>query len=210
MKTITAIIISLTLSANCIAQTKAITDLGEEVILFEDGSWEYASDYNQAEESIYENKRKFTKNVKSTFLLKSKKTSVGVWLNPKKWSFTKSENNPDAEYDFELKGEDAYGMLITERIEIPLITLKNIALENAKSVSPDMQIVHEEYRFVNNSRILMMQMEGTIEGISISYYGYYFSNRDGTNQLMTYTTQNLFNAYRRDFDELLNGMVELE
>jgi len=101
-------------------------------------------------------------------------------------------------------------MLITERIEIPLITLKNIALENAKSVSPDMQIVHEEYRFVNNSRILMMQMEGTIEGISISYYGYYFSNRDGTNQLMTYTTQNLFNAYRRDFDELLNGMVELE
>ena len=56
----------------------------------------------------------------------------------------------------------------------------------------------------------MMQMEGTIEGMSITYYGYYFSNRNGTNQLMTVTSQNLFNAYRRDFDDLLNGMVELE
>ena len=210
MKIITTLIISLILSTNCIAQTRAISDLGEEVILFEDGSWKYDSDYKQTKEYIYESKRKFTKSVKSTFLLKSKVTSVGIWLNPKKWGFTKSENNPDAEYEFELKGQDAYGMLITERIEIPLKNLKNLALENAKSVAPDIHIVKEEYRSVNNIKILMMQMDGTLEGISIRYYGYYFSNSNGTAQLLTYTSQNLFEIYKNDINDLLNGMVELE
>ena len=210
MKTITTLIISLILSTKCIAQIKGITELGEEVILFKNGSWEYASDYNQSKESSYENRRKFTKDFKSTFLLKSKKSSSGVWLNPKKWSFSKAKSNPEAEYEFKLKGEDAYGLLITEKIEIPLKNLRNIALENAKSASPDMKIVQQDYRFVNNSRILMMQMEGTIEGISLTYFGYYFSNSNGTNQLITYTSQNLFNNYRRDLENLLNGMVELK
>ena len=49
MKTITTLFIILICSVNCTAQTKVITDYGEEVILFEDGYWKYANDYNQTE-----------------------------------------------------------------------------------------------------------------------------------------------------------------
>ena len=69
--------------------------------------------------------------------MKSKRTDIGFWLNPKKWSFSKSIDNPDAEYEVELKGEDLYGMIITEKIEIPLKTLKNIAVDNARLAAPD-------------------------------------------------------------------------
>ncbi len=141
-------------------------------------------------------------------MLKSKKTDVAVWINPVKWTFTNAKENPDAEYEFQLKNEDAYGLLITERIEIPLLSLRNIALENAKSAAPDIQIVNEEFRNVNGNKVLMLEMEGSIEGIELTYYGYYYSNENGTNQLITYTSQNLFSAYRRDLSDLLNGMVE--
>ena len=44
---------------------------------------------------------------------------MGIWLNPKKWNFQKADNNDAAEFDFELKGEDLYAMLISEKMEIP-------------------------------------------------------------------------------------------
>ena len=209
MKTITTLFIILICSVNCIAQTKAITEYGEEVILFEDGSWKYANDYKQTGKYIYENIIPYKRSAKSTFLLKSKKTNLGIWLNPKKWSFVKAEDNADAEYELQLKGEDAYGVLITERIEIPVESLKPIAIANAQSVMPDIQIVNEEYRIVNNIKILMLQMEGTISGMKVIYYGYYFSNNSGTNQLLVYTAQNLFKDYKKDLTDLLNGMVDL-
>ena len=189
-------------------QKSAITDTGEEVLLYENGTWEYKKDDLINGEKISFNRRQFKKNNKSSFLLKSKKTDVAVWINPGKWTFTNAKENPDAEYEFQLKNEDAYGLLITERIEIPLVSLRNIALENAKSAAPDIQIVNEEFRNVNGNKVLMLEMEGSIEGIELTYYGYYYSNENGTNQLITYTSQNLFSAYRRDLSDLLNGMVE--
>jgi hypothetical protein len=135
---------------------------------------------------------------------------MGVWLNPKTWSFSKGENNEDAEYEFESKGKDLYGMMITESIEIPLETLKTVALENAKSAAPDVKVVKEEYRMVNGNKVLCMQMDGTTQGIKFSYFGYYYSNSSGTLQFVIYTSQNLVKKYLGDMEELLNGLVVLE
>lgn len=191
-----------------LCQKSAITDTGEEVILYKDGTWNYKKSNFDNVKNIYYNKRKFKKDKKSTFLIKSKKTDAAVWINPIKWTFNNAQDNPDAEYEFQLKNEDAYALLITERIEVPLASLRNIALENAKIASSNIQIVNEEYRNVNGNKVLMLEMEGSIEGLDLTYFGYYFSNRLGTNQLITYTSQNLFSIYRRELINLLNGMVE--
>ena len=98
--------------------------------------------------------------------------------------------------------------MISEKIEIPLETLKSVALTNAKSVAPDIKIINEEYRTVNGLKVLMIQMNGTTQGIKISYYGYYFSNSSGTVQLLTYTSQNLMDSLKNESDKLLNGLVE--
>jgi len=48
-------------------------------------------------------------------------------------------------------------MIITEKVEIPLKSLKNIALVNVKSVAPDVSVVMEEYRNVNGLKVLCLQ-----------------------------------------------------
>jgi hypothetical protein len=193
------------------AQNKAITEDGEEVILYDDGTWTYA-DGSTIEESIDipKNPKEFKKSASSSFLLKSRVFDIGFHINPKKWKFSKGENNGDAEYELELKEGDLYGMIITEKIEIPLLSLRSIALENARNASPDIKIVDEEYRTVNGQEVLMLRMDGTLAGIKFSYFGYYYSNEGGTVQFITYTAQSLLDEYKEDCEDLLNGLVVLD
>ena len=192
------------------AQQHAVTETGEEVILYEDGTWLYKSEQGSPHNEISVNPQKFEKSEDATFLLKSTKVDIGVWLNPKKWAFKKAVNNKDAEYELQLKDEDLYGMIIAEKIEIPLETLRGIALDNARSVASDIYVAQQEYRNVNDQRVLFMQMNGTMQGVKITHYGYYFSNPGGTVQFLTYTAQNLMNGYQKECEELLNGLVVTE
>ena len=95
--------------------------------------------------------------------------NVGVWLNPNKWAISKGAE--PQEYKFTLKGGSAYGMLITEKIEFPLETLKKAALKNAQNASPDIALIKEEYRVVNGTRVLMMELEGTLQDIKFNFLG---------------------------------------
>ena len=191
------------------AQQKAVTETGEEVILYDDGTWSYINEYQLSKKDIPTNQNRFEKDYESTFLLKSSNFNVGFYLNPKLWSFKKAIDNPDVEYELQLKDKDLYGMIITERVEIPLKTLKSLAMDNAKSVSPDLKIIKEEYRYVNGIKVLLLQMDGSMDGVKFSYYGYYFSNTNGSVQFITYTSQNLLKSYKPDIEKLLNGLVEL-
>ena len=188
------------------AQEKAVTETGEEVVLYTDGTWSYLDSGSELKE-IPVNNKAFKKSKNASFLLKSSRVNLGFWLDPKKWSFKKSANNVDAEYELQLREGDLYGMIITEKVEVPLEALKKIAIENGRAVAPDLKIVKEEYRTVNGAKVLFIQMDGTTQGIKFSYYGYYYSNSNGTIQFVTYTSQNLLDNYVNDCEELLNGFV---
>ncbi len=209
MKKSTLILIILLTVSFIQAQQKAVTEKGKEVILYDDGTWKYQNGDQLSEKEIKTNTNKFVKDEKSTFLLKSDKLNIGFYLNPQKWSFKKAIDNPDAEYELQFKDGDLYGMIITEKIEVPLETLKSIAFENGKSAAPDLKIVKEEYRTVNDKKVLLLQMKGTIQGIKFSFYGYYFSNTNGTVQFVTYSSQKLLETYIPEIEKLLNGIVEL-
>lgn len=191
------------------AQINAITETGDEVVLYPNGTWNYLNDSITEESTIPHNEKEFIKDQNSTFLVKSKKLNVGIGINPKKWSFSKAIDNEAAEFQFQMRNEDLYAMMITEKVSFPLPTLKNIAIDNARTVSPDIQIIKEEYRKVNGIKVFMMQMKGTIQGVSFFYYGYYYSNTNGTVQLLTYTGDNLFREYSHDMELFLNGLVQL-
>jgi hypothetical protein len=101
-------------------------------------------------------------------------------------------------------------MLITEKLKVPLETLISIAIENGKKAAPDLKVIKQEYRIVNGVKVMMMQMSGTIQGISFVYYGYYYSNESGSVQFLAYTSQDLLNNYSDDIEELLNGFVVIK
>ena len=191
------------------AQINALTETGDEVILYEDGTWKYVDKEMPESSEIKLNEQEFKKEDDQTFLVKSKNLNFGVWINPREWTFEKSSPGEAAEFQFRKKDEDLYAMFISEKVEIPIENLKRIAFKNARKAAPNVEITNEEFRNVNGIKVLMMQMRGTIEGMNFLYYGYYFSNENGTIQLLTYTSANLFERYEKDMNAFLNGLVSL-
>ena len=208
-KRISILILLIFYTVTSFAQKKAITDTGAEVLLYDDGTWKYVNLVLE-NKALATNPNKFKKDKKASFLLKSSRASIGFYLDPELWSFSKAEANTDAEYELQLKGQDLYGMIISERIEIPLATLREMALENGRLAAPDLEVKKEEYRIVNGEKVLMLQLDGTMQGIEFSYFGYYFSCDGGTVQFVTYTSQNLLEEFRPIAENLLNGLVVLK
>lgn len=204
------LIFCIIISNISIAQINAITDTGKNVLLYNNGTWKYVNDSLNIKTKIVQNDKLFRKDNGSTFLVKSTKLNIGVWINPTEWVFSKSSPQKPSEYKFKSKSKDVYGMLISERIQIPVESLVDIAYQNAFSAAPDIKILKKEYRKVNGVQVIMMQMKGTIQGIKFIYFGYYFSNKEGSIQLLTYTTQNLFETYKPMMENLLNGLVVLK
>lgn len=200
-------IISILLATTVYAGQKAITDTGDEVILNSDGTWKYANNSKSTEREIKTNKAKFKKPSSSSFLLKSTKNNSAYWINTNKWSFKKGTSNSDAEYEFQLKDQDLYGMVIAEGVQIPVESLTDIALTNAKSVAPDIEITKKEYRYVNGNKVIYMEMSGTMQGIKLTYFGHYYSDAAGSTQLLAYTGTNLANKYKAEISGFLNGLV---
>jgi hypothetical protein len=189
------------------AGQKAITDTGEQVILNSDGTWGYADNKQKQAHKIETNKMKFEKAEDSTFLLKSTKNNSAFWINPVKWSVKNPEKISAREYQFQLNGKDLYGMALTEEIEIPVESLVEIALANARNAAPDARIVMKEYRVVNGRKVLYMEINGKIMGIDFTYFGYYYSNQSGTTQFITYTATKTVDKYKSEAIEFLNGLV---
>ncbi len=98
-------------------------------------------------------------------------------------------------------------MAITERIPIPLSTMKKVALDNARQAAPDAKIILEENRQVNGLHVTCLKIVGTVQGIPFTYFGYYHSGSKGTIQLLTYTANTLFAEYQDDFTDFLSGLT---
>ena len=139
--------------------------------------------------------------------MNSTRNSSAFWINSTKWNFRKAESNTDAEYEFQLKGEDLYGMALTESIPMPLEALANIAFGIARNAAPDAEIITKEYRVVNGHKVIYMRINGTMEGVPFTYRGYYFTNDVGATQFITYTATSITDRYTADIEELLNGLT---
>ncbi len=199
--------ILLLLAATSYAGQTAVTDTGEKVILNGDGTWAYADKAPKPAAKIETNKKKFEKPKDSTFLLKSTRNNSACWINTGKWSFSKTQGDAAAEYRFQLKGKDLYAMVITEGIEMPVESLADTALTNARSAAPDAKMIMQEYRVVNGKKVIYMEFKGTIKSVNFTYHGYYYSNSSGSTQLLAYTATNAVAKYESDMTDFLNGLV---
>jgi hypothetical protein len=136
--------------------------------------------------------------------VKARKGPFGVWIDPQKWTQDSSEEDP-IKITLNHKSGDAYAMVISERIGLTTETLKKVAVANAKKVAPDVKIASEEKRVVKGKELLCLKLTATVEGMPLIYYGYYYGGSDGSLQVVTYTTSNLFDEFKQDLDDFLNG-----
>jgi hypothetical protein len=124
--------------------------------------------------------------------------------DPAKWKETLSEE--PGRRTFRHVNGDGYAMVITERLQIPIDQLRAIAVKNARLVAPDVRIVEEGRRQVNGTEVIMLRMDGTSSGVQFTYFGYYYGGVPGTVQVVAYTGQNLFDEYRKDFEDFCDGL----
>lgn len=192
------------------AQQTAVTQTGDQVILYSDGTWAYVKQDSLNTKTILRNPADFRKSPKSDFLITSKRVNVGIWIDPKKWTFEAAPSHDAAEYELEHKSGSLYALFISENLDLPLLSLGNIALENARDAAPDLEVTAKEYRTVNGVEVLMMRMTGTIQDIKFSYCGYYYTADDIATQFLVYSSEEYMNNNMEEVETVLNGFVSLE
>jgi hypothetical protein len=192
-------------------QEIVVTERGDSILLKDNGTWVYYSNgIDDTEEAveIRKNDKLFSKPKSSSKKIAGKNDAYEIWYDAKKWKRVPvGDINPEADVALQLIAGDAFAMVIYEEIEIPFESLSNIALENAQSVAPDIKMIDREYRVVNGSTLVSMRMDGTTQGMKITYFSYYFSNEKGSIQFHTFTGQNLLDKYKKDIESLLNGFL---
>ncbi|MEO5943375.1 MAG: hypothetical protein ABIP30_16995, partial [Ferruginibacter sp.] len=194
----------------CGAQKKAVTELGDEVILYDNGTWKYSKEFDVNDSSeIKISPIVYTKSKNASFLLKSSHGNLGYWVDPKKWTFGKSSSNPNSDFELEFKGQSLFSVIISEEAAIPVESYIKIAVQNGRESCPDIHITHKEYRIVNGIKVLNLQMEGTLAGVKFAYFGYYFSNENTAVQFIVTSYAATFKKYQSEAEELLNGLTVL-
>ena len=187
------------------ADHRAKTEEGRDVILHDDGTWVFADEPQEEGDRPLPNE--FTKDRKAVLQYRSKRGIFVLDLVPGVWRQAEAPANPAAEVQFTHKDGDAYAMVIAERIFLPLETLKRVALLNMKKVDNDLKIVQEEKRMVNGKEVLSLVVDVQAEGVPLTFYGYYASGDEGSFQVLTWTSQNLFREMKPELEAFLNGFV---
>ena len=209
MKLLIFLIMCILSCARSSAEQKAVTDTGEIVVLSNDGTWKYLDGKdNPTIPKINTNSQKFFKSSNQKFLLKSKVTNHGLYLDPKKWEFSSdSDEDSDFEYTFTSKEHILNAHLISEKIDIPIETMEKIVLFNAKEADPNVRLLKKELRYVNDTKVLFLEFSATSEGIEFIFMGYYFSDSGYTSQLTSWLFKSQYGDHSSKLLAFLNGFV---
>ncbi len=181
------------------AEMTATTAEGKKVTLHDNGTWSFAKGAQKEPAGS----GKYGRSTAATEKIDILRGKAAVFYDPLKWRNLK-EPEP-GRFELTHKDGDAYALVIAERMQMSLESLRNIAINNAREAAPDIRVVAEEKRLVNGSDILLMQTAGTIQGMRIVYVGYYFTGKQGSVQVITFTGENLLDDFRTDLEEFLNG-----
>lgn len=182
------------------AQEKVVTSSGKTLIIYPNGTWKEEKSHIPLEKNN-DILRPKTSTAKASIL----KGRATIYYNPIKWKLKGGEEGGRS--NFVHADGDAQAMIITERIQMPIETLEKVALENARAAAPDAVVSHREKKRVNGLDVVELHIKGSVQNTPFYYMNYYYSCEKGIIQAITYTSQNLFNEYKADFVDFLNGLT---
>lgn len=107
--------------------------------------------------------------------------------------------------NFQHANGEVFFRVVTERSELPLTSMPEIALTNAKTADPNAKVVRKGWRTVNGARVLVLQIDATYGGVPIVFLGHYYSDKAGTIQVVGWFTRNLLDQHRGTIDSVVSG-----
>lgn len=205
------------------AQVKAITEFGDTIYVFDDGTWGFSPDDElddklEGEEFDYLEEIIKIDTITAPFVVSNKTNKEArskfdfftIKYNSNEWKrLPPAELNPIAEIAFKAKNRDIYCMVITEELEIGQENLFKIALNNAKEKSGnEVDLKFAEHRTINGAEVIRAVYTVNINGLHLIFDAYFYSTEKGSIQFMTWTGNNLWEKCKdQEIAHLLNGLV---
>lgn len=189
------------------AQIGATTDNGKRVILNNDNTWKYDTSKKLKSDTVVFNRTAFSKSQSSTSVLQSKKIKVALWYNADVWKIPSESYSESAEFSLLDKEEEGFLMIINEKVQLTYDLLKEAALKNAQNLDKNAFIEKEEYRMVNGIKVLHVILDAETSGVGFKFFSYYYTGKEGTVQIVAYTSANIFAEKKKEFEDVLNGFT---
>lgn len=143
--------------------------------------------------------------------LKEKNGMYELRVDQTRWRWSdknKFDLNSDAAFEFIHRKDDAYAMIISERIAFDSpAKLMDFVLENLYEGADSIEMTDMETRVVNGREVVFLKARAELDGIDLIYEGYYYTGATGTIQFSAWTGENLFKEYEQDMLDLLNGLT---
>jgi len=206
------IILSITIILNSnmtLPELIGTPDNGRRIKQENNEAWFFRPESEKNNDAIAE-KLSFSRPTDADKFLTGTGKTYGIWFKSKNWILMDRKLNSAADMSFRARNSDAFAMIIAGKVNIPLQSLKGIVLENARSTAQNSKFIKDEKRIVNGNKIIAVQIKGTMKGIRFVFFNYLYSDRNGAIQIVTFTTDNLFEEYQNILEEFLNGFVVLE
>ena len=218
MKNYLVALFLLTLS-NAFAQTVAVTEYGDTIYVYDNGTWSFdlldvmpevsELDFLDTKLTLDTISTPFTVNKQAQKEIENKTKQFKVKYNEKVWKRVPPATlNDDADFAFEAKNKDIWCVIIAEETEISKENLFRIAKNTmAENTGASTKILKTEIRNVNGTEVLRGVLNAEISGISFVFDTYYFSNEKGSVQFTTWTSDKIWESNESMIVELLNGFI---
>ena len=148
--------------------------------------------------------KKFKKPKSSKKLIETNIKNFKVWINKREWK-NKITDDPK-KINLIYKDEGAHAILIAEKVQIPAKALRKVVLNSMEASATDVEVLSAENRLVNGVEVLFLKTRVEMNLIRYIFVGYYYTGEAGTFQVMTLTEQDLFDHYKTQLMDFLNGI----
>ena len=192
---------------------RGINESGRKILLYPNGTWKFAPAEKDAKEeknvhiNAPTNGTVFHTPSAANEFLQGKVADYKIFYNKNKWDILSENLNDMTEYSLLHRKKNAFVIVLPETASVPLNTLREIVLDNARRASPKMSILSEEMRTVNNAKILMLNLKADVENTSFIYVYYIYSGDNKSVQIIGFTTEELYSQYKQDMEDFLNGFM---
>ena len=219
MKYYLSLLVVALFSIHSYAQTRAVTELGDTIYVYNNGTWSYEmleespefDEFSFLKESIpldtIPTKFSYSKDAK-----KQVENSFGLFkikYDDTKWKRVPPASlNDEAEFAFEFKDSDVWCIVISEETAINSDALFSIARESIReNLGATPEVIKAESRNVNGYDIVRGVMKAELSGLTFVFDTYYFSNEKGSVQFSTWTGEAIWKREEEKILDFLNGFI---
>lgn len=215
---VTIILIATTfLTHSTFAQVRAITEDGDSIYVYDNGTWSYelkVESEGNPYEQLLDIDVQFDSSTTQFFMPENAKQKItskfdffDFYYDSNDWERVPSGTiNAEAEIAFKHKGTDIYSTIITEEIELGVEMTYKVAIMNAEEGSGNpVKVLKKEIRNVNGVQMLHTVFEANFDGFEATFVNNYYSGEFGTVQILSWTSTNIVKKYKQDMLDLING-----